>query len=373
MSQLGIVTIGRNEGERLRRCLDSLVGRGLPVVYVDANSTDGSVELARSLGVEVVEQDPSRPIGVPWARNEGFERLCRIDPDVRYVQFLDGDCELVDGWLERGQRVLEERPGVALVTGRRRERFPTRSIYNRLADLEWDMPIGEIDGSHGDVMVRVDAFRRIGGFDPAVLVFEDYDLCLRLRQAGYILLRIDAEMTVHDMAMTRFGQWWWRSVRSGYGYADSVLIHGKSPGRPWVREVRSILFWGVALPALILALAWPTRGASFLLLAGYLALYWRIRRYAIRRGWSEPDARLYARWCILAKFPNAWGLATFWFRRIARHERRIIEYKGTATAGSGEAATAGGLTVSRSTLGPDPGGPGRDIPSPPRSNPGRPR
>ena len=83
MSLLGIVTIGRNEGDRLRRCLTSIVGRGLPVVYVDSNSTDGSAQLARSLGAEVVELDPSRPIGVPRARNEGFERLSQIDPDIR--------------------------------------------------------------------------------------------------------------------------------------------------------------------------------------------------------------------------------------------------------------------------------------------------
>jgi GT2 family glycosyltransferase len=332
MSQLGIVTIGRNEGERLRRCLNSLVGHGLPVVYVDSNSNDGSVELARSLGVEVVELDTSRPIGASRARDEGFERLCQIDPEIRFVQFVDGDCELIDGWLQRGLRVLEDRPDVALVTGRRRERFPTRSAYNRLADLEWDMPIGEIEGSHGDIMVRADAFRQVGGFDPAVLVGEDYELCLRLRKAGYVLLRIDAEMTLHDMAMTRFGQWWWRQVRAGYGYADGAQLHGRSPERFWVREVCSVLFWGVGLPVLILALAWPTRGASLLLLAGYLVLYWRIRRYAIRRGWSEPDARLFARWCIFAKFPHALGLFTYWRRRIARHERQIIEYKGAEAA-----------------------------------------
>ena len=124
MSLLGIVTIGRNEGDRLRRCLTSIVGRGLPVVYVDSNSTDGSAQLARSLGAEVVELDPCRPIGVPRARNEGFERLSQIDPEIKYVQFVDGDCEMVDGWLEEGMRVLLERPEVGLVTGRRRERQP---------------------------------------------------------------------------------------------------------------------------------------------------------------------------------------------------------------------------------------------------------
>jgi GT2 family glycosyltransferase len=327
MSDLGIVTIGRNEGERLCRCLNSLVGHRLPVVYVDSNSTDGSVELAHSLGVEVVELDLSRPVCVPRARNEGFERLCQVDPEVRFVQFVDGDCEMVEGWLDRGRQVLENRPDVALVTGRRRERFPDHSIYNRLADMEWDTPIGEIKVSHGDILIRVNAFRQVGGFSTSVLVGEDFDLCVRLRKAGWILLRIDAEMTLHDMAMTQFRQWWWRSVRSGYGYADGVSLHGKPPERHYVREVGSILFWGVGLPALILALAWPTRGASLLLLTAYFFLYKRIRRYAIARGWSASDARLFACSCILAKLPNAWGLFTFWFRRIARHVPQIIEYK----------------------------------------------
>src|SRR5262249_1184135 len=159
LDHLGIVTIGRNEGERLRRCLRSILGRGLPVVYVDSNSTDGSPELARSLGAAVVELDPSRPVCVPRARNEGFERLCRVGPEGRFVQFRAGACEPVDGWLGRAGRVLEGRPDVALVTGRRRERFPERSIYNHLADLEWDMPLGEIAGSHGDILVRAEAFR----------------------------------------------------------------------------------------------------------------------------------------------------------------------------------------------------------------------
>jgi GT2 family glycosyltransferase len=328
MGLLGIVTIGRNEGERLRRCLTSILGRGLPVVYVDSNSTDGSAELARSLGAEVVELDPSTPISVPRARNEGFERLCQIDPEIRNVQFFDGDCEMIDGWLEKGLQVLEERPEVGLVTGRRRERFPDLSSYNRLADLEWDMPIGEIQGSHGDIMIRVDALRQVGGFDPGVLVSEDYELCLRLRKHGWILLRIDAEMTLHDMAMTRFGQWWRRTVRSGYGYADGRYLHGRPPERLYVREVRSIVFWAMVVPLLALGLAWPTRGLFLALLAGYPVLYWRVRRYARSRGWSASCASLYALWTVLAKFPMAIGCLVYWFRLITCRPKQIIEYKG---------------------------------------------
>ena len=142
MSDLGIVTIGRNEGERLRRCLNSLVGHGLPVVYVDSNSTDGSVELARSMGVEVVELDLSLPFTAARARNAGFARLEQLTPGIGFVQFVDGDCEVVPGWLDRACAVLKERPDVAVVFGRRRERFPDQSIYNCLADIEWDTPVG---------------------------------------------------------------------------------------------------------------------------------------------------------------------------------------------------------------------------------------
>jgi GT2 family glycosyltransferase len=322
MSQLGIVAIGRNEGERLRCCLMSVVGRGRPVVYVDGNSTDGSVELARSLGAEVIVEDPSQRNCAARARNTGFERVCQLDPDVRFVQFIDGDCEVVEGWLDRALRVLEGRPDVGLVTGRRRERYPERSPYNRLADIEWDMPVGEIKSSHGDVMVRVEAFRQVGGFDAAMKVGEDFELCLRLRQAGWVLLRLDAEMTRHDMAMTRFEQWWRRAIRSGYGFAQGFLKHGSPPERLFVRDVYSSLFWGIALPALILIAAWPTRGASLLLALLYPFQILRITVRHRRAGMALRDAWLYGWSCTLSRIAHAVGLVRFQVERLLGRNRR---------------------------------------------------
>ena len=328
MTDVGVVTIGRNEGERLRVGLEALRRLGVPVVYVDSRSTDGSPELARSLGAEVVVLDESRPIGVPRARNEGFERLMELHPGIRYVQFVDGDCELLEGWLERGRGVLEERPEVGLVTGRRRERYPERSIYNKLADLEWDMPIGEIDGSHGDVMIRALAFRQVEGFDANVLVAEDIDICRRLHRLGWIVLRIDQEMTIHNMEMTRFGQWWRRAVRAGYGYADGFYLHGGLPERRFAREVLRILVWGWLLPAAILLMAWPTRGASFVLALAYPLRFWRIKRSASRRPkWSARDASIFAWFCVVGSFPLLVGVVTYWIRLIRRVPKRIIEYK----------------------------------------------
>src|SRR5882724_8041171 len=134
MADIGVVAIGRNEGERLRRCLASVVGKVTAVVYVDSDSSDGSVALARSLGVQTVELDLSIPFTAARARNAGFARLQEVCPQVEFVQFVDGDCEVVAGWLERASQELEARPETAVVCGRRRERFPDASPYNRLCD-----------------------------------------------------------------------------------------------------------------------------------------------------------------------------------------------------------------------------------------------
>jgi glycosyltransferase involved in cell wall biosynthesis len=327
MSELGIVVIGRNEGERLHRCLNTVAGQGFRVVYVDSGSTDGSVEAALAQGAEVVELDRSRPFTAARARNAGFARLGEIDSEVRFVQFVDGDCELVAGWLEQAHQVIKNRPEVAVVCGRCRERFPERSIYHRLADLEWDLPLGETKACGGIAMFRAAALQEVGAFDPAIIAAEDDELCVRIRKCGWKLIRIDAEMVLHDIAMTRFSQWWRRNVRCGHAYAEGCERHGRAPERHFVHQVRSTVFWGLLVPFLALGLAWPTRGASLALLCGYVLLYWRILRYGTGRGWQPRNARLYAIWCVLAKFPTLVGLVVYCLRRVVRRPRQIIEYK----------------------------------------------
>jgi len=215
IADLGCVAIGRNEGQRLVRCLDSLVGRVARVVYVDSGSTDGSVEAARARGVEVVALDTSIPFTAARARNAGVARLREIAPDARFVQLVDGDCEVVAGWLERAHAALSARRELAVVCGRRRERHPEHSVWNRIVDVEWDTPVGDAKACGGDAMMRLDALAAVGGFDPSLIAGEEPELCVRLRAAGWKIERLDAEMTLHDAAMERVEQWWKRTVRSG--------------------------------------------------------------------------------------------------------------------------------------------------------------
>jgi glycosyltransferase involved in cell wall biosynthesis len=256
--QLAVVTIGRNEGERLRRCLQS-VPAGIPIVYVDSGSNDGSVNLAQALNAEVVQLDLARPFTAARARNEGLSRVLERWPDTRLVQFVDGDCEIERGWIERASAFLRENAAAGAVCGRRRERHPDASFYNGLCDREWDTPVGQAHSCGGDALVKIDALREVGGYDPALTAGEEPELCARLRSRGWTIWRLDAPMTIHDAAMYRFRQWWLRAVRSGYGYAQ---VWHKTSGRSsspalYTRELSRAFGWtaGIAILGVLLCMA----------------------------------------------------------------------------------------------------------------------
>ncbi len=317
--EVAAVAIGRNEAARLAACLDSLGGRVARIVYVDSGSTDGSAELAEGRGAEVVSLDPSRPFTAARARNAGLARLAEGGPLPRFVQFVDGDCTLDPGWIETGRAALEADPGLAIVCGRRRERHPTASLWNRLIDREWDRPPGETKACGGDFMARADAVADLGGFDPRVIAGEEPELCVRLRRAEWRIRRLDAAMTVHDAAMTRFGQWWGRARRAGYAYALGAALHGAPPERHYVPQLGRAILWGAALPLLTAALA---AAVSFWALVLALAYPAQIARIARREG----DMAL-AIFLVLAKVPEALGAAAYALDRARGRLPERIDYK----------------------------------------------
>ena len=327
LQQVGVVLIGRNEGQRLKQCLLSVLNKVPDIVYVDSGSTDGSVEMAKSLGVDVVELDLSIPFTAARARNEGFYHLLTLNKQIEFVQFVDGDCEIFEGWITKAQQTLETQSQVAIVCGRRRERFPAISIYNRLCDIEWNTPIGETKMCGGDAMMRVKAFKQVNGFNPHLIAGEEPELCVRLRQQGWKILRIDRDMTLHDAQMCHFSQWWKRSLRAGHAYAEGSWLHGQSPEYHWVKESRSIWLWGLILPLLSLATVWLTSGLSLLLLTIYPLIIYRSYCHSLKQGFEIQDAGIYALFCVLSKFPGVQGQIQFHFNRLLNRHRQIVEYK----------------------------------------------
>jgi len=323
LDDIGVVAIGRNEGQRLIGCLESIRSHTSNIVYVDSGSTDGSVLAAEKIGAFVVTLDLKQPFTAARARNEGFAALKELKPDIRFVQFVDGDCIFARGWLDKALAFIEQRIDTAIVCGRRRERHPTASVYNFLCDLEWDSPIGEALACGGDALVRVEAFDAVGGFRPQLIAGEEPELCVRLRESGWKIWRLDAEMTLHDAAMTRFGQWWVRAVRSGHAFSEVSWLHRASPFGIWRRETARAIFWGGLLPATVClgALIHPA------ILWGALTYFLQICRIAVARGPTLSTSWKYALFASLAKFAEFQGILKFWWRQWVRQPATLIEYK----------------------------------------------
>lgn len=311
------MVIGRNEGERLLRCLTSMQAQVGRIVYVDSGSTDGSVAAAGDLGADVVVLDMNRPFTAARARNAGVARLAEAGLPG-FVQFVDGDCELDPDWIATAGAALEADPGLAVVCGRRRERHPEASVYNALIDVEWDTPVGPAKACGGDALMRSTAFEQVGGFDPTLIAGEEPELCVRLRAAGWRIERLDAEMTLHDADMHRFGQWWKRSRRAGHAYAEGAFRHGAPPERHWVAETRRALLWGAVLPVAILLLALVVTPWALLLLGIYPLQILRLSR---REGGRR------ALFLTLSKFAEAQGVLGFHLGRLRGRRQALIEYK----------------------------------------------
>jgi len=323
--EVGVVVIGRNEGQRLVRCLQSLSGKGYVVVYVDSGSTDGSMNEAAKLGVKALALDMKIPFTAARARNVGFQYLMQIAPNLEYVQFVDGDCEVMSDWINKGVDFLDEHAEVAVVSGRCRERHPENSIFNLICDLEWNTPIGEAQASGGNTLMRVRAFQEAGGFRNQLIAGEEPELCVRLRSAGWKVWRLDAEMVLHDAAMTKFSQWWKRTMRGGYAFAEGAYLHGATPERHWVKESRRSLIWGLFIPGIVIL------AGIFCWQCGLMAALvypLQICRLALRNKKElKPQPWILASFSVLGKFAEMYGQLRFHYQRLLGRAAQLIEYK----------------------------------------------
>jgi GT2 family glycosyltransferase len=323
------VVIGRNEGQGIQASLRSVQAARLPVVYADSGSTDGSPDRAKELGVPVVELESERPFSAGRGRNEGLDEALRRWPNATYVLFLDGDCVLEPRFPLAAATRFRQNGDCAIVTGHLAERNPSASIYNRLCAIEWRSPAGPIEnmnGLGGIMVARISAFQKVGGFDLDAIAGEEPDLGVRLRLAGYSILKINEPMATHDADIMKFGQWWMRAVRGGHALAHRYARHGRTSLRDGRRELMSTLFWGLGWPSVVFILLLPTRGCSLLFLLGYALLGWRVYRHYFREGLRREDARLVTRFILYGKFAEAVGVLRYCINRI-RGKFQIIEYK----------------------------------------------
>ena len=324
-NSIGAVVIGRNEGERLRVCLDSIRKQLKYVIYIDSGSKDSSVELAESLGVYIVNLDLTIPFTAARARNEGAKALLNINPKIEFIQFVDGDCEIQADWLDKAHKFLKESDDYAVACGRRRERYPDATVFNKLCDIEWDTTVGETKSCGGDALVKLEAFRQVNGYRESLIAGEEPEMCFRMREQGWRIMRLDSEMTLHDAAMTKVSQWWKRHKRAGHAYAESFYLHGSNQERFRYKEVRSNIFWSFLLPTVILFSVWQPLILWLLFVYPLQILRLTIRdksKYA-----SISLSLIVACSNVLSKFPQTLGIMTFYKNFLTGKRQKIIEYK----------------------------------------------
>ncbi len=329
-AMISVVVIGRNEGERLERCLRSVQaadtgGNAIELIYVDSDSTDGSPERARALGARVLRVRPTRP-SAAIGRNAGWRAATGS-----HVLFLDGDTVLERDFLPAALRELHTSPEIAVVWGHRREIAPSASLYNRVLDLDWIYPPGDTEFCGGDALFRREVLERSGGFDDTLIAGEEPELCARLRAMGYRIRHIDLPMTGHDLAITHWRQYWRRAERAGHAYAEVSARFADTPFPLWSRESRRNLWHGgVVVGGLTIIPLALLAGMPGLAVAGVAVAGGIVARTAWRARWksANPGTLLtYALHSHLQQVPILWGqLARRRDRRRGR-VRGLIEYK----------------------------------------------
>jgi GT2 family glycosyltransferase len=330
MRALSVVIIGRNEGDRLERCLRSVQSATLPggkpeIIYVDSASTDQSVTLAGSLGAKTLVLRSDHPTAAR-GRNAGAGK-CSGD----FILFLDGDTILNPSFPAAALEHFAD-PTIAAVCGYRREIYPNASIFNRVVDLDWIGRPGITDFCGGDSLMRRSAFEEAGGFDESLIAGEEPDLCRRMRQRGWRILQIDQLMTGHDIAMHSFSQYWRRSLRTGYAYAEVSRRYESTPLPLWKEAARANRNRAILLasgPPAAIAASWLLKSIWPCAL-GALVAAGLVIRTAEKNRWKSPSPwtrLLYGVHSHLQQIPIFLGQLQYSYDRCMSRRRGLIEYK----------------------------------------------
>ncbi len=318
LTNLGIVLIGRNERAHLKRAIDSLPLGINSVIYVDSGSADGSAEYIEAQHFPVHRLSSDKPFSAARARQEGFEILLTRFPYVEWVQFIDGDCALCEGWVESALEYLKNNPRVGVVCGMLEETAPYTSIFNRMNSLHWKTAqIGDITACGGIFMTHKAIFSSVGGFNTRLLTGEEAEFCGRVRAMEFKVVRLNKKMAQHDSALVTFSAWWRRAVWGGRGDAQRIDLIGKNSGIPEFRKYKSSLLWAFWVPLLsitgaILSTIWTI--ALILPITGigtYLLILFKIMHDRKSLGDEVGDALLYSALCILRKFPYLFGFLSY--------------------------------------------------------------
>ncbi len=330
MPELSVVIIGRNEGERLIRCIHSVQHMHSPpemeIIYVDSNSTDGSPEHAKNLGAKVLTVKPERP-SAALGRNAGW----RI-ATASFVLFLDGDTMVDPDFVDKALTQLKSMPQVAIVWGNLQELHPEVSIYQRILNLDWIYPTGFVEFSGGNALMRREVLLQVDGFNADLIAGEEPEMCNRIRALGHKILHINEPMGLHDLGMTQWSQYWKRATRTGFAYAEISERFKHSQLPLWRREMlKNFLQGGILVGLFILGLLFSIIHMNILPFVFTLTILTLLGiRSAWKARWKSNEKWtlfLYGLHSQFQHIPMTIGQISYYYKRWRGKKQGLIEYK----------------------------------------------
>lgn len=255
MTELSVVLISKNQEWNIARLIESVLRETAPfaskeIVLVDSASTDRTTDIAARYPIVVLKLHPCQRLTAAAGRYVGYRHT---QGDL--VLFLDGDMELCEGWLRQAAQVIRSRPEVAVVCGRVIDR-PLETPGSGAAPVEPALPeaANATDVLHGGgaALYRRAVLELVGTFNPYLYSDEEPELCLRIRHAGYRVLKLAYPIAFHYTApaedlSTFLGK---RKGNLWFGYGQNMRYFFGSPLLwPYLRERG----WAAAPAALLIA------------------------------------------------------------------------------------------------------------------------
>lgn len=195
---LDIIIISKNEEENIARCIISIFEaikgiKNVNIVLVDSCSKDHTVEIAEKFEINIIQLLPSNMHTPSAGRYIGF-----LKTHGKYVQFVDGDMTIDNNWFNIAISELESDNELAAVAGVGTEATSYESIFSKKSHKRFGtVNFGEVPVLHGAVCYKRYVLDEIGTYNPHLFAGEEAELCYRIGNVGYKLVRVSHPMINH--------------------------------------------------------------------------------------------------------------------------------------------------------------------------------
>ena len=247
---ISCVVIGLNSERTLSACLESIKkqenAKVEEIIYADGGSSDKSISIAEQIrGIKVIKLNLKKP--TPGrGRNAGWK-----EARGEWVHFFDSDVIVDKNWISEATKHIGAR--TVAVFGRRKELYPRRNKLHFVANVEWVESKPDANFFGGDILIKRSVLEETGGYNETLIAGEDPELSARIRNKGWKIMGVDAVMCYHDIGMANFRQYFRRSMRTGYAYAEAGMKMLKVGEKTFFLNMVKILTKGALTVVLITA------------------------------------------------------------------------------------------------------------------------